>query len=63
MHIKREVIFLNSFNVGFIGVGNMGGAILNGMLDKKLIDASNIYLYDYKTEVLDKFIKAGRDLS
>lgn len=33
------------YKVGFIGCGNMGSAILKGMLHASLFDANNIYVY------------------
>ena len=44
---------------GFIGVGNMATAMINGMLaaDKKMIN--NLYLYDISTEKTAKFVEKG----
>lgn len=32
--------------IGFIGTGNMSGAIIKGIIDSKFVDASDVYLYD-----------------
>ena len=44
--------------IGFIGCGNMGGAILQGIVQKKLVRASQIFVYDpdpNKTNALRRF--------
>lgn len=41
--------------VGFIGCGNMGGAMIGGVIRKNLLDKKNIYVYDTDTEKLNKF--------
>ena len=33
--------------IGFIGAGNMGGAILSGLIEKGGFDAKNVYVCDY----------------
>lgn len=33
--------------VGFVGAGNMGGAILSGMIEKGGFDSSSVYVNDY----------------
>lgn len=45
--------------VGFIGVGNMATAILNGMLESSYIDAQNVYLFDLDTSKCDVFTQKG----
>ncbi|ONI38279.1 pyrroline-5-carboxylate reductase [Candidatus Epulonipiscium fishelsonii] len=40
--------------IGFIGIGNMGGAILKGMINSNTVQASNIYVFDVdKTKMED----------
>lgn len=33
-------------NIGFIGAGNMGGAIIEGIIKNNLVPCNNIYVYD-----------------
>jgi len=44
---------------GFIGVGNMAGAILNGMIDAGIENPGNIVLYDICAEKTEKFSAMG----
>jgi pyrroline-5-carboxylate reductase len=37
---------MNEQSLGFIGAGNMATAIIKGAVDKKIIDAKSIYVYD-----------------
>ena len=41
--------------IGFIGLGNMGGAILKGFLSKGSFDAQNIFIYDKDKEKVESF--------
>lgn len=41
-------------NIGFLGIGNMGGSILKGFLSNK-IAGKNIFVYDIDTLKLEKF--------
>ncbi len=41
---------MDIFKIGFIGCGNMAAAIINGVLEKKLLSASNISVYDIDKE-------------
>ena len=34
------------YKIGFIGIGNMGGAILNGLLQSHFVDAEEVMVYD-----------------
>ena len=40
--------------VGIVGIGNMGNAILHGILDAGYIKPANLVLYDPKIEILEK---------
>lgn len=40
--------------LGFIGVGNMGGSILSGVLSKKVLPENNIFVFDTNPELLTK---------
>jgi len=40
---------LTEIDLGFIGAGNMGAAILEGLLSKKLADPSRVYICDKDT--------------
>jgi len=49
--------------IGFIGAGNMGSAILEGMLKKKIVSASRIIVYDKiaaKSQMLSKRFHVAR---
>ncbi|RKS87454.1 pyrroline-5-carboxylate reductase [Orbus hercynius] len=39
--------------IGFIGLGNMGSAILQGILANKTVAPSQLYVYDINQEVVD----------
>ncbi len=39
--------------IGFIGCGNMATAIIKGVIDSKIIDSNNIFLYDKNKSALD----------
>jgi len=41
--------------LGFIGVGNMAGAIISGILSKKTFDKSDLTIYDKDTSKYEKF--------
>lgn len=41
--------------LGFIGAGNMGGAILQGILTKEFIPAENVFIYDVNQDVCSKW--------
>ncbi len=43
--------------IGFIGGGNMGSAIIGGILSSHCADASNILVYDKNAEALNKLNK------
>lgn len=45
--------------IGFIGAGNMATAIINGIVSKKLYDASFIYVYDIDEIKLNSFKVRG----
>ncbi len=40
--------------IGFIGCGNMGGAILQGALDSGVLPKENAYVYDIKADMMEK---------
>lgn len=46
----------NSLKVGFCGVGNMAGAILNSALNSKIVKPEQVYAFDPNTEKLKKYI-------
>lgn len=45
--------------IGFIGAGNMGSAILKGLLRKEMLPASDIYVSDKRPEALSAFAAQG----
>lgn len=44
-------------NIGFIGNGNMGGAIVNGIIDRKIASSQNVIISDINEESLKKTAK------
>ena len=40
--------------IGFIGCGNMGGAILFGALESGVLPKENAYVYDINPEMMKK---------
>lgn len=46
-------------NLGFIGAGNMAGAIMNGMISTQTYPAEHIYVYDIDKEKCNTFQKIG----
>ena len=49
-----------SQTLGLIGAGNMGTAILEGLLAKKLMTPGRVWVYDKLKEKAHEFAKAGR---
>lgn len=41
-------------NIGIIGCGNMGSAIINGMIATKFVTVDQVYVYDKATDKTDK---------
>ncbi len=39
--------------IGFIGAGNMGGAIIGGIINAKIVKSENILVYDKSDEAVD----------
>ncbi|QEY34072.1 pyrroline-5-carboxylate reductase [Caproiciproducens galactitolivorans] len=48
--IYKAVFELEEKGLGFIGAGNMAGAIINGIVGTKTFPAQKIYVYDINTE-------------
>lgn len=42
------------YKIGIIGIGNMGNALLSGIVNSKLISKDNILIYDIKETLLSK---------
>ena len=40
--------------VGFIGCGNMGSAMINGIINKNMLNPAKIYAFDNDTEKLNE---------
>ena len=40
--------------IGFIGCGNMGGAILYGALESGVLSKENAYVYDISSAMMEK---------
>jgi pyrroline-5-carboxylate reductase len=49
--------------IGIIGVGNMGGAIVVGLLKSGFVDAADIFVSDRKESVLEEMKAKGVDTS
>ena len=45
--------------IGFIGCGNMGGAIINGIVKSGTVAPENIYVYDVSQAAVDKMKSLG----
>ena len=50
------------YKIGFLGLGKMGSAILNGILSKNLYDKSDIAFYAPSLETQNKFKSIGLNL-
>ncbi len=48
-----------SKKIGFIGVGNMATAILNGMLNNAFVNTSDVYIFDVNDSKCDYFAQKG----
>ena len=46
-------------NIGFIGTGNMGGAMIDGILSSKMVTPSQVYVSDISETALEKYQKKG----
>ncbi|NLZ34554.1 MAG: pyrroline-5-carboxylate reductase [Clostridiales bacterium] len=49
--------------LGFIGCGNMAGAILDGILESEVLKPSDIVVFDINTKVRERVIKKGIEVS
>lgn len=49
--------------IGIIGCGNMGGAILYGALESKVLPKENAYVYDINPAMMEKAEKWGVNLA
>jgi pyrroline-5-carboxylate reductase len=45
--------------IGIIGVGNMGGAIVVGLLKSGFVDATDIFVSDRKESILEEMKAKG----
>ena len=50
---------MGNTTIGFIGAGNMAGAIVNGIIGTKTFPAGYIYIYDIDTEKCNVFSAKG----
>ena len=60
--LKMEVLVLSSlfninYNIGFIGSGNMGGAIINGIVKNNLVAPEKIYISEPNEKTRNKLVK------
>lgn len=46
-------------NIGFIGTGNMGGAMIDGIIASKTVLPQNIYVSDVSEAALERYRKRG----
>ena len=49
--------------IGFIGTGNMGGAMIDGILASDIVKASDVYVSDISENQLQKYQKKGINTS
>lgn len=49
----------SAYKLGVIGTGEMGGAIANAILDKNIIPAQNLFVYDKQENKIYNFIQRG----
>ena len=49
--------------IGFIGCGNMGGAILYGALESGVLPKANAYVYDINPAMMEKAAGWGVNLA
>lgn len=47
------------YKLGILGIGNMGGSILEGILKASLYKKEDVFLYDPNTEIKEKYSKLG----
>ena len=47
------------YKLGIVGIGSMGSAIVNGILDAKILEPSQIVIYNPKDKNLDEFAQKG----
>ena len=45
--------------IGFIGAGNMGSAILKGIVESKTVAKENIFVYDVSPAIREKMQEYG----
>lgn len=50
---------MKNYKIGFLGVGKMGGSILNGIISSKLYDIKDVMLFDTSDFVKDMYQKEG----
>ena len=48
-----------SFKIGFIGAGNMGGALIGGIVRTNIAEKNDIYVYDKDVQKIDFFTSQG----
>ena len=48
-----------SFKIGFIGAGNMGGALINGIIRADIAQKDDIFVYDKDAEKVESFCAQG----
>ena len=44
--------------IGFIGCGNMASAIINGIIDNKAVNSSDVYAYDIYEPAVNKAVES-----
>ncbi len=49
---------LNNLKIGFIGYGNMGKALANGLISSNKVDSKNIYVCDINDDYINEQAKA-----
>ena len=50
---------MKKFKIGFLGVGKMGGSILNGIVSSKLYSVRDVMLFDPSENVKNEYSLLG----
>ncbi len=60
---KENIYMIINKKIGFIGCGNMGGAILEGALESGVLPKENAYVYDINPAMMEKAAGWGVNLA
>lgn len=54
---------MNNYKLGILGVGKMGGSILEGIISSNIFSKDDIYLYDTNIDIKTKYINRGFNIA